>query len=117
MFAHYAALLLQVATDETSPGPLQLSAMVLETASLCFMFNVLVTESDDAFEQQGIDLAWVVVQRDKQLGWNLLNSPHQLQILTIDAFSARLTTSMPWLSCLGDKPRTTDNAQKHYAAV
>ena len=52
LFAHYAALLLQVATDETSPGPLQLSAMVLETASLCFMFNVLVTESDDAFEQQ-----------------------------------------------------------------
>ena len=74
-------------------------------------------QSDDSFEQQGIDLAWVVVQRDQQLGWNLLNSPHQLQILTIDAFSARLTTSMPWLSRLGDKPRTTDNAEKHYAAA
>jgi ATP-dependent helicase/nuclease subunit A len=74
-------------------------------------------KSNDGFEQQGIDLAWVVVQRDKQLGWNLLNSPHQLQILTIDAFCARLTTSMPWLSRLGDKPRTTDNAEKHYAAA
>jgi len=52
LFAHYAALLLQLATDQTSPGPLQLSAMVLETASLCFMFNVLLTESDDAFEEQ-----------------------------------------------------------------
>ena len=52
LFSHYAALLLKVATDEASPGPLQLSAMVLETASLCFMFHVLITESDASFEDQ-----------------------------------------------------------------
>ncbi|MEM7358000.1 MAG: UvrD-helicase domain-containing protein [Pseudomonadota bacterium] len=73
--------------------------------------------SDDPFEQQGIDLAWAVVERDKMLGWHLLDAPHQLQILTIDAFGARLTTSMPWLSRLGDRPRTTDNAERHYAAA
>ena len=52
LFTHYAALLLKVATDEASPGPLQLSAIVLEIASLCFMFHVLMTESDASFEEQ-----------------------------------------------------------------
>jgi len=73
--------------------------------------------SDDAFEQQGIALAQDVLVQDKKYGWNLLDSPHQLQILTIDAFSARLAGSMPWLSRLGDRPRTTDEATLHYAAA
>ena len=73
--------------------------------------------SDDAFEQQGIALAQDVLVQDKKYGWNLLDSPHQLQILTIDAFSARLAGSMPWLSRLGDRPRTTDQAHLHYAAA
>jgi len=73
--------------------------------------------SDDAFEQQGIDLAKKVLQRDAEKKWNLLNTPHQLQLLTIDAFCAKLTASMPWLSRLGDRPRTTDQADAHYAAA
>ena len=52
LFGHYASLLLRVATDEGSPGPLQLSAMALEIASLCFMFYVLLTESDASFEER-----------------------------------------------------------------
>ena len=73
--------------------------------------------SDDAFEQQGIALAQNVLAQDKKFGWGLLDSPHQLQILTIDAFSARLAGSMPWLSRLGDRPRTTDQANNHYEAA
>ena len=73
--------------------------------------------SDDAFEQQGIALAQDVLLQDKKYGWSLLDSPHQLQILTIDAFSARLAGSMPWLSRLGDRPQTTDEAHIHYAAA
>jgi len=57
--------------------------------------------SDDDFEQQGIDLAKKVLERDAQKNWNLLNTPHQLQLLTIDSFCAKLTGSMPWLSRLG----------------
>ena len=73
--------------------------------------------STDAFEQQGIELAKKVLQRDAEKGWNLLNTPHQLQLLTIDSFCAKLTASMPWLSRLGDRPRTTDHADVHYAAA
>jgi len=73
--------------------------------------------SEQAFEQQGIDLARRVLERDALMGWGLLNAPHQLQIQTIDAFCAKLTSSMPWLSRLGERPRTTDQADAHYAAA
>lgn len=73
--------------------------------------------SNDAFEQQGIDLATLVLQQDRQCQWRLLDAPQQLQILTIDSFCAKLTSSMPWLSRLGDKPRTTDQAETHYLAA
>ncbi|MFT6408571.1 MAG: ATP-dependent exoDNAse (exonuclease V) beta subunit [Arenicella sp.] len=71
--------------------------------------------SDDAFEQQGIDLAVGVLAQDKKHNWRLLDAPHQLQILTIDSFCAKLTGSMPWLSRLGDRPHTTDQAHVHYS--
>jgi len=73
--------------------------------------------SEDVFEQQGIDLAAQVLAQDKRYSWNLLNTPNQLQIQTIDAFCGKLAGAMPWLSRLGDKPRTTDNAEPHYAAA
>lgn len=73
--------------------------------------------SSDPFEQQGIELARLVLERDEQSGWQLLDTPYQLQILTIDAFSARLAASMPWLSRLGDSPNTTDSAEVHFAAA
>lgn len=74
-------------------------------------------QGGDEFQQQGIDLAGAVLVQDAKHNWNLLNAPHQLQILTIDSFCAKLTGSMPWLSRLGDRPRTTDQADGHYAAA
>jgi ATP-dependent helicase/nuclease subunit A len=74
-------------------------------------------QSDNAFEQQGIDLASGVLAQDRKHNWHLLDAPHQLQILTIDSFCAKLTGSMPWLSRLGDRPRTTDQADAHYSVA
>ena len=73
--------------------------------------------SDDTFEQQGIELAQKVLERDREKNWNLLKTSHQLQLLTIDSFCGRLTASMPWLSRLGDRSRTTDKADSHYASA
>eukprot|EP00548_Thalassiothrix_antarctica_P016967 CAMPEP_0194195744 /NCGR_PEP_ID=MMETSP0154-20130528/76297_1 /TAXON_ID=1049557 /ORGANISM="Thalassiothrix antarctica, Strain L6-D1" /LENGTH=362 /DNA_ID=CAMNT_0038920291 /DNA_START=16 /DNA_END=1104 /DNA_ORIENTATION=- len=42
LFRHYAMLLSQAATSSVSPGPLQLSAIILETVSLLCMANVLL---------------------------------------------------------------------------
>ena len=90
---------------------------MLERLLQLMQFAETGQHSDDFYEQQGIDLAQAVMRRDRQRNWNLLDSPHQLQILTIDAFSARLAASMPWLSRLGDRPRTIDKAEPHYAAA
>jgi len=68
----------------------------------------------DAFEQEGIDIARGVLANDARRGWQLLQTPQQLSIMTIDAFCARLSGSMPWLSRLGDRPRPTDDASAHY---
>ena len=73
--------------------------------------------SNDSFEQQGIDLAHEVLKQDARYGWRLLETPHQLSISTIDAFCTRLSGSMPWLSRLGDRPRPSDDASKHYVVA
>ncbi len=70
--------------------------------------------SEDFFEQQGLNLAKAVLLNDNQNDWRLLDMPHRLNIETIDALCARLVSSMPWLSRLGDRPNTTDNADGHF---
>lgn len=73
------------------------------------------TTSTDAFEQQGIALARQVLARDRALDWQLLASPQQLRLTTIDSLCARLIGDMPWLSQLGSRPVTTDNANHLYS--
>lgn len=73
------------------------------------------TKSANPFEQQGIDLAKKVLLQDQQREWRLLDAPEQLQLHTIDAFCARLSGDMPWLSRLGDKPGITENPSGHYS--
>jgi ATP-dependent helicase/nuclease subunit A len=70
--------------------------------------------SDDAFEQQGLDLAKAVIENDRKHTWQLFDLPHRLNIETIDAFCARLVATMPWLSRLGDKPNTTEKPDQHF---
>ena len=70
--------------------------------------------TNDAFEAQGLALAQAVLARDAEQGWQLLNMPHRLNIETIDALSARLVSSMPWLSRFGDRPNTTEKTQEHF---
>ena len=73
--------------------------------------------SEHEFEQFGVDLAAKVLVHSKAKNWQLLDTPQQLQIMTIDAFCSKLCGDMPWLSRLGDKPRTTEQADAHYAAA
>lgn len=73
--------------------------------------------SDNDFEQQGINLAKKVLAQSERKQWQILDAPQQLQLLTIDAFCAKLAGQMPWLSRLGDKPRVSDQADAHYAVA
>ena len=70
--------------------------------------------SQDSYEQQGLDLAQAVLANDAKHGWRLLDMPQQLNIETIDALCARLVSTMPWLSRLGNRPNTVENANAHF---
>jgi ATP-dependent helicase/nuclease subunit A len=63
------------------------------------------------------DLAIAALQRAENLGWDLLNQPARLRILTMDALCASLARQMPFLSRFGGQPKVTDDAQSHYLAA
>ncbi|MDG2301971.1 MAG: UvrD-helicase domain-containing protein, partial [Gammaproteobacteria bacterium] len=48
------------------------------------------------------ELAKVVLERDSQLNWHLIENPSRLRIMTIDSFSQRLVRQMPISSGVGE---------------
>ena len=66
------------------------------------------------YERETRDLALRVLARDRALGWNLLSSPHTLNISTIDAFCAALASSQPLLSAGAGRYRPVDDASQLY---
>jgi len=77
-------------------------------------------ESDEEFdeandyEKKTRELAQRALARSKQLGWNLLADPAQLQIQTIDSLCAMLTRQMPVLSEFGDVGQVVEDARDLY---
>jgi len=59
-------------------------------------------------------LAEKVLQRDTQLGWDLLNNPNRLRIQTIDSLCAELTQRMPLQSGLGSAVKITETPEIFY---
>lgn len=59
-------------------------------------------------------LATKVLARDRELKWNLMSNPNQLQIKTIDSFCTFLTGQLPLLSHFGSQPDIANYAQTLY---
>ena len=72
---------------------------------------------EEAYKRRSWQLAQKAMQRDQDLGWNLLQYPARLSIRTIDSFCTYLVRAMPWSSGLGGVPAIADNAQEHYDAA
>ena len=72
------------------------------------------TQSEDSFEKQGIEYAHAVLKNSEARGWQLLDMPYRLNISTIDSLCANLVSKMPWLSRLGERPKTIENSHEHY---
>ena len=56
----------------------------------------------------------IVRKRSADLGWDLLNQPSRLQIVTIDALASALIRQMPWASRFGSAPGLAENADDLY---
>lgn len=59
-------------------------------------------------------LAQAVLQRDRELNWNLLFSPQRLRVQTIDSLCRSITKQLPLASGLGAQPDTLEDADKAY---
>ncbi|MDO9612884.1 MAG: UvrD-helicase domain-containing protein [Serpentinimonas sp.] len=59
-------------------------------------------------------LARQALERDRLLGWGLLEQPARLQVGTLDALCARLARQMPLLSRFGGQPRVADDPGQHH---
>jgi len=60
------------------------------------------------------ELAGQVLQRDQELGWDLLEHPGRLRVQTIDSLCMSITGEMPWLARLGGIPRIEEDARRLY---
>ncbi len=74
-------------------------------------------EPSEEHKKNSWRLARQAMQRNDELGWNLLQYPARLSIRTIDAFCSYLVRGMPWLSALGGLPAVADDAREHYEAA
>ncbi|WP_353146296.1 UvrD-helicase domain-containing protein [Pollutimonas bauzanensis] len=71
----------------------------------------------EAYKKRSWELAQKAMQRNDELGWNLLQYPARLSIRTIDSFCTYLVRAMPWLSALGGLPAIAENPVQHYEAA
>ncbi|MGP8259176.1 MAG: UvrD-helicase domain-containing protein [Acidobacteriaceae bacterium] len=62
------------------------------------------------FLSETLSLAHAVLTRDRQLGWQLLDHPHRLNIRTIDSVCAEIARTLPVLSGSGGRLTPADDA-------
>ncbi len=57
------------------------------------------------------ELAAAALNRDQELGWDLLHHPGRLRVQTIDSLCMAIAGEMPWLSRLGAMPDMEDDCR------
>ena len=71
----------------------------------------------DSYEAQTWDLASAAVERNQQLGWNLLEMPGRLRIQTIDGFCRYIASQFALETQFGPIPEPSEQPQIHYQSA
>lgn len=71
-------------------------------------------EPQDPHTLRTWQLAQKVLQRDRELQWNLLQSPQRLRVQTIDSLCRSITKQLPLASGIGAQPDTLEDADQAY---
>lgn len=71
-------------------------------------------EPQDPHAVRTWQLAQKVLERDRELQWNLLQSPQRLRIQTIDSLCRSITKQLPLASGIGAQPDTLEDADQAY---
>lgn len=89
------------------------AAEILERVMSALTQAATGVEPTQPHEIPTYQLARLVLERDKLMGWNLLLNPSRLRIMTFDSFCAFLAGKTPIMSGLGGG-KTTDDAARIY---
>ena len=65
---------------------------------------------ENTFQAETRELARAVLDRDQQLGWDLLDHPHRLNIRTIDSVCTEIARTLPVLSGSGGRLNPAEDA-------
>ncbi|MDC1513127.1 UvrD-helicase domain-containing protein [Porticoccaceae bacterium] len=71
----------------------------------------------DEYQAQTWDLAAAAVERNRQLGWNLLDMPGRLRIQTIDGFCRYIASQFALETKFGPIPEPSEQPQVHYQSA
>ena len=70
--------------------------------------------ASDAHKRKTLTLARAALERDRALGWDLIDHPAQLRIYTIDALCAAINRQAPITTRFGASPRIEDPSAPLY---
>jgi ATP-dependent exoDNAse (exonuclease V) beta subunit len=111
---------LKLLTDEAVTEPEQVLAITFTIAATAEMRDRVLAHLEGAsrelpatassFDRQTRDLALAVLERDRRLGWALLDHPLRLNLRTIDSVCAEIARSLPVLSGSGGRLTPTLDA-------
>lgn len=79
--------------------------------------NAKQPEPTQAHAQKTWQLAQQALKNNNQLGWQLLDNPNRLRILTLDSLALMLSQQMPITSGFGAKPDIVEDARSYYEAA
>ena len=74
-------------------------------------------ENLNAYDQKTLELAWQAQAQNSAKEWGILENPNRMQIMTIDAFCARIVSAMPVGSRFGGMPNLVDDASALYQSA
>ncbi|MDR3745007.1 MAG: UvrD-helicase domain-containing protein [Acidobacteriaceae bacterium] len=99
-----------VAVSQTEPSEVK-PGTPSTAASPQWMGDDNRPEPEADFQATTESLARAVLARDRQLGWDLLDHPHRLNIRTIDSVCAEIARALPVLSGSGGRLTPANDAE------
>lgn len=88
----------------------EMRARVVET----LQFAASGKKAQNEYQQEGLELALAVLQRDDERDWQLLQNVQRLNLRTVDALCTTLAHRLPFVSTLGGPAGLVDDPRPLY---
>ena len=96
----------------TKKAASEMRERILQTLYWAQEINSSEDSPSGQFDQQRLEIARDVLDKDRQNDWNLLENPSRLRVQTIDSFCFYLASQLPVLSRIGGNPTVTEDVDQ-----